>query len=170
MKYLAIDYGQRRVGLATCDEAGFFASPFDTREKGEGKKSTPRLLADLIETIRAQNIEGIVLGLPRGASGEETDMEREVRAFGEALQRALREANLNIEIELYDERFTTAQVLKSLRAAGVTQKDARNAGGSESIDARAAAVILQDFVDAKKLRDSWAAEYATGADESEDEV
>ena len=169
MKYLAIDYGQKRVGLATCDEAEFFASPFATCEKGEGKKSTPRLLADLIETIRSHDIEGIVLGLPRGASGEETDMEREVRAFGEALQQALREANLNIEIEWCDERFTTAQVLKSLRATGVSQKEARNAGGAESIDARAAAVILQDFLDAKKLRASWADEDAA-RDESEDDV
>jgi putative Holliday junction resolvase len=168
MKYLAIDYGQKRVGLATCDEAEFFASPFATREKGEGKKSTPRLLADLIETVRAHQIEGIVLGLPRGASGEETDMEREVRAFGTALQNALRDANLNIAIEWCDERFTTAQVLKSLREAGVSQKDARNAGGAESIDARAAAVILQDFLDAKKLRASWVNEDAEN--ESEDDV
>jgi putative Holliday junction resolvase len=157
MKYLAIDYGRQRIGLATCDEAELFASPLATRERQAGKASTSRLLADLIETIRAQQIEGIVLGLPRGASGEETEMERETRAFGAALQNALRQANAAVEIEWWDERFTTAQVLKSLRLAGVSQKTAREAGGERSLDARAAAVILQDFLDAKKLKQGFEA-------------
>jgi putative Holliday junction resolvase len=158
MRYLAIDYGRRRIGLALCDEAELLASPFATRERQSGKASTSRLLADLIETMRAQHVEGIVLGLPRGASGEETEMERETRAFGAALQNALRAAKIAIDIEWWDERFTTAQVLTSLRAAGISQKAAREAGGAGSIDARSAAVILQNFLDAKKLRNSFETE------------
>lgn len=153
MKYLAIDYGQKRVGLATCDDAGFFASPYATREHSGGKASTSRLIHDLIETIRVLGIQGIVIGLPRAASDEVSEMETATRAFGETLQNAMRNAGSNIEIEWWDERFTTAQVLKGLRASGVSQKQAKAATGSDSIDARAAAIILQDFLDAKKFKD-----------------
>lgn len=158
MKYLALDFGLRRVGLATCDQSEFFAAPYATREYADGKKSKARLLADLIETMRTLEIEGIVLGLPRDSSGEVSEMETQTRAFAAELESAMREANWEIEIEWWDERFSTSQVLKSLRDAGVSQKQARAATGNDSIDARAAALILQDFLDAKKLRASWAEE------------
>jgi putative Holliday junction resolvase len=158
VKYLALDFGLRRIGLATCDDAEFFAAPYATREYSEGKKSRARLLQELIGTLRALQIEGIVVGLPRDSSGEVSEMETRTRAFAEELKNALREAKLEIEIEWWDERFSTSQVLKSLRNAGVSQKQARAATGNDSIDARAAALILQDFLDAKKLRKSWADE------------
>jgi putative Holliday junction resolvase len=154
MRYLAIDYGRRRIGLAVCDKDELLASPFATKEHDSTKKSAARLLADLLETVRAQQIEGIVLGLPRGANGEESEMERATRAFASSLQNALRTAHCTVEIEWWDERFSTAQVLTALRHAGISQKSARQAGGASSIDARSAAVILQDFLDAKKQRTS----------------
>lgn len=154
MKFLAIDYGQKRVGLAISDDSETFALPFDTRENG-GKASTQRLLKSLIETIRVQEIAAIVVGLPRDCSGEESAMETETRAFAEALKKTLAAANLDLEVLWWDERFSTASVLKNLRAAGISQKKAREASGALSTDARAAATILQDFLDARKLRASW---------------
>jgi len=152
MKFLAIDYGQKRVGLAISDESETFALPFDTREHGAGKGSTLRLINSLIEIIQAHDIEAIVAGLPRESSGEEGAMETETRAFISLLESALQKANLAIEVFLWDERFSTASVLKGLREAGVSQKKARAASGASSIDARAASAILQDFLDARKLR------------------
>jgi putative Holliday junction resolvase len=152
MKYLAIDYGLRRVGLATCDEAEFFASPYATREIGEGKKSAQRLLREIVETVQTLGIEGIVIGLPRAASGEVSEMETATRNFCEQLENAMKHAGLEVSIEWWDERFSTAQVWSGLRAAGVSTRQAKAAIGDSSIDARAAAIILQDFLDAKKLR------------------
>ena len=152
MKYLCIDYGLKRVGLAVCDEAELFASPYATRENGEGKKATRRLLNDVVETIIALQIEGIVIGLPRDSSGQVSEMETRTRAFGAALTNALQNAKLELPVHWCDERFSTAQVLAASRASGQSQKQLKEAGGSSSVDARAAAVILQDFLDAKKLQ------------------
>lgn len=154
MKFLAIDYGLKRVGLAISDESETFALPFDTRENG-GKATTQRLLKSLIQTIGAQEIAAIVAGLPKESSGGEGEMEIKTRAFVEELKSALQTANLEIEVLWWDERFSTASVLKNLRAAGISQKQAREASGALSTDARAAATILQDFLDARKLRAAW---------------
>ena len=154
MRFLAIDYGQKRVGLAISDESETFALPFDTRENG-GKASTQRLLKSLIETIHTHEIAAIVAGLPRESSGAESAMEIETRAFVELLKNALQSAGLQMEVLWWDERFSTASVLKNLRAAGISQKQAREASGALSTDARAAATILQDFLDARKLRASF---------------
>lgn len=154
MKFLAIDYGLKRVGLAISDNSETFAMPFDTRENG-GKASTQRLLKSLLETVRSHDIEAIVAGLPRDANGSESEMETATRAFVEELKLALEKADLPREVLWWDERFSTASVLKQLRAAGISQKKAREADGALSTDARAAATILQDFLDARKLRASW---------------
>lgn len=153
MKYLAIDYGRRRIGLAISDESGWFASPFATREHDETRKALATVVAEMIETIRQQNIETIVIGLPRATSGEVSEMETTVRAFRERLERALATAELSLSIHWWDERFSTSQVLKNLRSSGVSTKKAKAATGNESIDARAAAIILQDFLDAQKIRE-----------------
>ena len=148
----------KRIGLAVSDDAGFFAAPYATRENKIGRKGQAAVLADLMETISALGIEAIVLGLPRGSSGEVSEMETHTRAFGQTLQHTLEKAKLSIEIYWQDERFSTAQVLRNLRTAGVSQKTAREATGNDSIDARAAAIILQDFLDTQKLRQSWQSE------------
>ena len=154
MKFLAIDYGRKRVGLAMSDDSETFAMPFDTRENG-GKSTTQRLFKSLIETIRSHDVEAIVAGLPLDSSAAESEMETETRAFVEDLKGALAAADLAIEVLWWDERFSTASVLKNLRAAGISQKQAREASGALSTDARAAATILQDFLDARKLRASF---------------
>lgn len=154
MKFLAIDYGQKRIGLALSDDSETFALPFDTLERKSGRSSATRLRQTVLEIIAREEAAGLVLGLPKTSSGEAGEMEERTRAFAGELQADLKAAGSPIEITWWDERFSTASVLKDLRAAGITQKNARQAGGKESIDARAAAVILQDFLDARKLRAS----------------
>ncbi len=151
--------------MAISDDSETFALPFDTRENG-GKASTQRLLKSLLETIRTHDIEAIVAGLPRDSSGGESEMEIAMRAFVAELESALQKADLQREVLWWDERFSTASVLKNLRAAGISQKKAREADGALSTDARAAATILQDFLDARKLRASFNAEH--NADYNED--
>jgi putative Holliday junction resolvase len=149
MKFLAIDYGQKRIGLATSDEGETFALPFDTLLHSG---STPKAAKALLEIIGREAIDEIVVGLPRDNSGGESEMETATREFAAHLASALQKSDREIPFHWWDERFSTASVLKGLRGAGVTQKNAKSKTGKESIDARAAAVILQDFLDARKLR------------------
>ncbi len=149
MKFLAIDYGQKRIGLATSDDSETFALPFDTLLH---TGSTPKATKALIEIIAREDIEEIVFGLPKDNSGEAGEMEILTREFAANLASALQKSEREIPLHWWDERFSTASVLKGLRGAGVSQKTAKSKTGKESIDARAAAVILQDFLDARKLR------------------
>lgn len=154
MKFLSIDYGKKNIGLAVSDESEVFALPFDTIKHSSSKAGVQRLLKTLSEILQREEIAGIVVGLPRDSSGEAGEMENLTREFVAELEKQLQLRESDITISWWDERFSTASVLKELRAAGISQKSARRAIGKESIDARAAAVILQDFLDARKLRAS----------------
>ena len=147
MKFLAVDYGQKRIGLATSDESETFALPLDTLSHNG---STPKAAKALLEIIARENVDEIVFGLPKDNSGEKSEMETLTREFALQLASALQKGGREIPFHWWDERFSTASVLKSLRGAGVSQKTAKSKTGKDSIDARAAAVILQDFLDARK--------------------
>jgi putative Holliday junction resolvase len=149
MKFLAIDYGKKRIGLATSDEGETFALPFDTLLHSG---STPKAAKALLEVIGREAIDEIVVGLPKESSGGESEMETLTREFAAQLAGVLQKSGREIPFHWWDERFSTASVLKGLRDAGVSQKNAKSKVGKDSIDARAAAVILQDFLDARKLR------------------
>jgi RNase H-fold protein (predicted Holliday junction resolvase) len=90
----------------------------------------------------------LVLGLPLAADGAAPEMQKPVLQLKELLQTALREARLDVTLQMQDERFSTAVVLGQLREAGISQRAAREDNGAGSTDARAAAVILQNFLDA----------------------
>jgi len=150
MRYLAIDYGLRRIGLATSDESGRFVSPYGSRERIGYKQDS----GGVLELVRGLGIEGIVLGLPLAtesgsAEASPGEMETTVRNFAKALKKAIAAAGLSLEVEWCDERFSTAEALKLMREAGISQRQGRESTGSDSVDARAAAVILQGFLDAR---------------------
>ena len=144
MKYLAIDFGEKRIGLAISDDAGRVALPHGTHPRGGHKLD----IAYLQSAIRGLGIEALVFGLPRALQDETQSAAREakVRAFAALLQ----EAVPTVSIGWWDERFSTREAQHQLRAGGVSQKTSRDSGGSDSIDARAAAVILQGFLDRQK--------------------
>jgi putative Holliday junction resolvase len=149
MKFLAIDYGQKRIGLAISDDGETFALPFDTLLH---TGSTPKATKALLEIIAREEVDEIVFGLPKDNSGEIREMEIATREFATQLASALQKSEREMPLHWWDERFSTASVLKGLRGAGTSQKTAKSKTGKESIDARAAAVILQDFLDARKSR------------------
>ena len=146
MRYLAIDYGARRLGLAVCDESETIASPHGAlvRQSVQGD------LKNLLQTIRGLNIEGVVFGLPRSTADGVGDSENAARQFAAQLQSALQEANSAVEIEWQDERFSTREALNQMKSLGISQKRGREDAGSQSTDARAAAVILQGFLDGRR--------------------
>ena len=123
MRVLALDYGSARCGAAVSDPTGTLATPLDPVLQPGTKKGFRRVVA-LVEETGAQRV---VVGLPLSLSGGDSAQTLETRAFAERLGRAVR-----VPVELYDERFTT-------RLAG-------RAGGSASLDSRAAAVLLDEWL------------------------
>ncbi len=146
MRYLAVDFGARRIGLAVSDDIGILSSPYATRER----RGTKHDVAAIVDAIRGLSIQCIVFGLPRALSGGEGAAEAAVRAFAAQVETALRAANLPAEIEWWDERFSTREALGQMRVAGISQRRGRETTGSNSVDARAAAVILQGFLDSRR--------------------
>lgn len=150
MRYLAIDYGARRLGLAICDEDETFASPHGVLVRQNRRQD----METLLQTLRGLSAQGIVFGLPRATQGGKGDSEDAAREFAAHLQKALQEADSTLQIEWWDERFSTRQALNQMKMLGVSQKRGREDLGSQSTDARAAAVILQGFLDHRHARSS----------------
>ena len=127
MKLLAIDHGTRRTGLAVSDETGLLARPLVVIER----VGSPAGMTDLLEVIGTEAPDLVIVGLPRTPSGEEGEQAQAVRAFVGRLRRAC-----PAPIELVDERLTT--------------RIAAARGGRAAEDARAAAVLLQGVLDARR--------------------
>lgn len=146
MTFLALDYGARRLGLALSDADGRLALPLETqtRRPNDGRGDIAALLA----LIRARGVEAIVLGIP-GGSAQSDETAQQARRFATKLEAAAQEVGLNLAFFETDERFSTSQAHNELRGAGISTRQSRETGGANSIDARAAAVFLQTFLDAR---------------------
>jgi putative Holliday junction resolvase len=125
MRVLALDYGSARCGCALSDPTGTLATPIEHVDRPGTRKGLVRV-ADL---AREREVGRIVVGLPIGLSGRDTDQTRETREWADKLRERVRP----IPVELYDERFTTAIA-------------ARSGDTRTSEDSRAAAVLLQDWL------------------------
>ena len=123
MRVLALDYGSARCGCAVSDPTGTLATPIEEVLR----PATRRGLARLRAIAGEREVERVVVGLPLGLSGRDTAQTQETRAFADRLAQGL-----DVPVELYDERFTTTL--------------AARAGGRESEDSRAAAVLLQGWL------------------------
>ena len=123
MRVLALDYGSARCGCALSDPTGTLATPIDPIERPATRKGFARV----VDLVRDRGAERVVVGLPLGLSGADTDQTREARAWADRLAAAV-----SVPVELYDERFTTAIAARS--------------PGRTSEDSRAAAVLLEDWL------------------------
>jgi putative Holliday junction resolvase len=133
-----VDLGSRRIGLALSDASGTLASPLDVLTRSEDRS---RDHAAILGAAREHGAATIVVGLPRSLSGGVGPAAREARAEIEELRAA---AGPDIEVEEFDERFTTVIAQRSLVEAGV-RRDARR----QVVDKVAAAVMLQSYLDAR---------------------
>ncbi len=129
-RFLAVDYGRKRIGLAISDPLGMIASPagFITRREGKRPPIT-KILARAAELEAA----GFVLGLPLDGEGNETDWTAEVRALGEEISK-----RSGMPVRFYDERFTTAAALRTVREMGESTR-----GRKGDVDSLAATILLQ---------------------------
>ena len=133
---LAVDWGEKRFGVALSDPLRMIAQPLTTLTRRAGKRAPVGPIANL---AAEHGVSDIVVGLPLTPEGDESDAARHARALGDALA-----TRTGLPVHYLDERMTTAHALKSARRAGVKEKDAR-----ETIDQMAAVGILQAWLDRK---------------------
>jgi putative Holliday junction resolvase len=136
-RLLGVDWGERRIGLALSDESQLFAQPLTTLTRRPGKRfPMQRFLA----AVEEHGVTGVVVGLPLEADGSEGEAARAARALGEDIG-----ARSGLSVEFVDERMTTARVLSAVREMGGGTR-----GRKADLDALAAALVLQQYLDAKR--------------------
>ena len=131
-RVLGIDYGDSRIGLAMSDPLKIIASPFNTI-RNEGNEKCLQVFQSL---IKDKDVEAIVVGLPMGLKGQETAQTKKVREFADILY------VLKLPIHLEDERLSSVSAEKSM-----IQQNIKTGHNKGLIDQRAAAIILQQFLD-----------------------
>jgi len=140
---LGVDLGERRIGLAVTDPSGVLASPHATLERGADPDDDHRSIVAAALELDATRI---VVGLPRSLSGDLGPAARSVLDEVAAITEMARASG--IEVDTYDERFSTMIAQRNLRAA-TPRRSKRQRAQRERIDASAAAVILQSWLDSR---------------------
>jgi putative Holliday junction resolvase len=136
-RILAVDYGEKRIGLAVSDELGITASPLMTLAR-RSDDETVRQIAQLASKLR---VTQIVVGLPRRTDAQEGEMERKVKAFAEKLRQAV-----SVPVVLFDERFTTRIAEQVLLEADLSRRKRKQVR-----DRLAAIILLQSFLEAQRM-------------------
>ena len=135
---LALDVGDRRVGIAVSDETGLLATPLDVLHR----RSKADDFARITRLAREQGAAGLVVGHPLNADGSAGPQAQRVERYAAALVDALRAEGLDLPMTLWDEYGSTQRAQEAMIATGRKASDRR-----ARIDAVAAAVILQDYLD-----------------------
>ena len=133
-RWLGLDIGEKRIGVAISDESKTLARPLLTIKRASKKEDFARL-----STICAEHqIERIIAGLPKTLRNEEGPQARRIRRYADELHAALQ-----LPIEFWDERFSSVDATERL---AVSARKPRDKG---AIDSAAAAIILQEYLDAQ---------------------
>lgn len=134
MRYLGIDYGAKRTGLAICDKGEKITSPLAVLEN-------PNLFIEkILDTIKTEDVEAVVIGLPLNMDDSQGTQAKLALQFAEQLKK-----QIDIPIHFQDERLSTFAAEEKIAPAGFTNKRRK-----KRLDAIAAAEILQTFLEQKK--------------------
>jgi putative Holliday junction resolvase len=140
MRVLSLDVGDRRIGVAIADPTGTVASPLTAIVRGTREEDFSAI-AQLVSEHRAGLV---VVGLPLGLNGSESEQARTISRYAGALR-----ARVSVPVVLWDERFTTAEAEEVLlKTRGPRER--RRARRSGDLDAIAAALILQSYLDSER--------------------
>lgn len=137
-RILAVDYGERRIGLALSDPTATIASPLPTLKRRKGKRPPVAPIARLVEE---NAVEEIVVGLPLTLEGDDSDWTREVREFANALA-----DRTSLPVALRDERLTSVRAERAVRSLGLSKEKREE---KTRVDAAAAVLILQAYLDSR---------------------
>ncbi|MFQ5704543.1 MAG: Holliday junction resolvase RuvX [Gemmatimonadales bacterium] len=136
-RLLGMDLGERRIGLALSDPSQTVAQPLVTLTRRSGKRFP---LAELRTHLEVHMPVGIVIGLPYDASGTENERTTAARKTGQLVA-----SRTGLPVEFWDERMTTARVLRTIKELGGKVR-----GRKKEVDALAATVILQTFLESRR--------------------
>ena len=139
-RFLGLDVGRRRLGVAVSDPLGVLASP-----QGLIAVGADGGLGEVCALVERLAITRIVVGLPLSLAGDETEEAQHVRAWVEQLRR-----HVEVPIEMWDERLSTVAAERALLEGGM-RREKRN----QRRDAVAAALVLQSYLDAQKTSGAW---------------
>lgn len=134
-RILAIDYGQKRTGLAATDNLQMIANGITTVETKELEKW-------IIDYVAKEDVSTIVVGKPTQMNGEDSENMKRIGPFFNRLKRLFP----NKEIVYYDERFTSVLAHQAMQASGIGKKARQNKG---LVDQISATIILQDFLESR---------------------
>ncbi|MDO4209213.1 MAG: Holliday junction resolvase RuvX [bacterium] len=136
MRVLSVDYGKKRTGLAVTDPLQIVAGGLVT-------VATSDLMRFITEYCQKEEVETIVFGEPRQSNGQPSENLNRVRTFVGQLKKNMPDIN----IEWYDERFTSVLAHRTMIDAGLRKKARQN---KELVDEISATIILQDYLEAKR--------------------
>ena len=134
MRYLSIDYGNKITGLAICDQTEIIVSPL------VAIPTSNTIIGKIIEIIKAENVEALVLGLPLNMDDSVGPQAKKVQAFAEQIKK-----QIDTPVFFQDERLSTFAAEGKMIDMDLTRK-----GKKRRIDALAAAEILQAFLDSRR--------------------
>ncbi|MBI5402729.1 MAG: Holliday junction resolvase RuvX [Ignavibacteriae bacterium] len=137
-KYLGIDFGLKRIGIAISDTGKKFSFYRDyvlNNPEGYGK---------IVSVILYENVTKLIIGYPLNFKSEKTEITLSVEQFCSELKSLLAKENKDIEIVFFDERFSSSLAQENLIQSGLSKKKRRDKGIVDSI---AAKIILQDYLD-----------------------
>lgn len=137
MRWLSLDHGTKKIGLAFSDELEILASPFEVWPQ-EGERTLDRLVC----LCRAEGVQALCVGLPRHKDGTESATAPAARAFGEALA-----ARTKLPLRFVNEHLSSAEAERLLRERGVKPEKRKLL-----LDAAAAAVILGELLEERRSR------------------
>ena len=135
-KYLGVDYGDKRTGLAECDVSGLIAGGIGTISEGGMRKTAVKVA----EEAEKRSCKKIIIGLPKNMDGSEGPRADVIKVFG-----ALLAEITSIPIDYYDERMTTMVAYRFLGETGTYGKKRK-----ETVDTLSAQIILQNYIDRER--------------------
>lgn len=134
-RLLALDYGEKRTGIAVTDELQIIASGLTTVE-------TPSLIPFLVDYISSETVDTFIVGQPKQMDNTSSESEVHISKFLERLSKAIP----NIPIERVDERFTSKMAFQTMIDSGLKKKQRKN---KALIDEISATIILQSYLTSK---------------------
>lgn len=137
-RLLAIDYGKKRTGLAVTDELQIIAN-------GLGTVATSTLVDYLLDYVKRELVERIIVGLPKQMNNEPSENMCRITPFVNRLRKLLPD----IPIEFHDERFTSVLAHRAILDSGIGKMARRN---KELVDEISATIILQSYMESKRMR------------------
>ena len=147
MRYLALDVGDKRIGIALSDETGILASGLTAYERRGPRKDIKAIAA----LVREHRVSEVVVGLPRKLDGSIGPQAQKVLAFMDELR-----PSVQVPVVPWDERFSSVVAHQALIEGGVSRRDRRSV-----VDKVSATLILQNYLDYRKMAETEAPDHTS---------